>query len=247
MRTVEMKSGERLDDLQIKDYHLIQKVDGFCYGIDAVLLSDYVDIKKEARVMDLCSGTGVIPLLIEAKYETSYLEGLEIQEDYAEMAERSIRMNGLESKMKMTCGDVKKVPDHYSRESFDYVTCNPPYMIASHGFGGNNPSKAIARHEILCTLDDILTAADWLLIPGGHFVMVHRPFRLAEIFFKMKKKKLEPKRMRLIYPYLDKEPNMVLIEGVKGAKERITVEAPLIVYKNDGTYTEEIRSIYGIL
>ena len=246
MRAVEMKSGERLDDLQIKDYHLIQKVDGFCYGIDAVLLSDYVNIKKEARVMDLCSGTGVVPLLIEAKYETSFLEGLEIQEEYAQMASRSVAMNGLDHKMKMTCGDVKDVPGLYPRESFDYVTCNPPYMIASHGYSGNNPSKAIARHEILCTLDDILTAADWLLGPGGHLVMVHRPFRLAEILFKMKVKKLEPKRMRLVYPYVDKEPNMVLIEAVKGARERITVEAPLIVYEQDGSYTKEILSIYGI-
>ena len=246
MKTVEVQSGERLDDLQIKDYRIIQKVDGFCYGIDAVLLSDYVDIKKEVKVMDLCSGTGVVPLLIEAKYETSYLEGLEIQEDYANMAERSIRLNGLEDKIKMTCADVKKVPELYSRESFDYVTCNPPYMIASHGYGGNNPSRAVARHEILCTLDDILTAADWLLPQCGHFIMVHRPFRLAEIIYKMKGKKLEPKRMRLVYPYMYKEPNMVLIEAVKGGRERISVEPPLIVYNNDGTYTEEIRKIYGM-
>ncbi len=246
MRTVGMKSGERLDDLQIKGYQLIQKEDGFCYGMDAVLLSDYVNIKKEARVMDLCSGTGVVPLLIEAKYATSYLEGLEIQEDYARMAGRSVILNGLDHKMKMTWGDVRKVPDLYPRESFDYVTCNPPYMIASHGFSGPNSSKAIARHELLCTLDDILLAADWLLVPGGHFVMVHRPFRLAEIFHKMKMRRLEPKRMRLVYPYVDKEPNMVLIDGIKGARERITVEAPLIVYEKDGKYTEEINHIYGI-
>lgn len=245
MKNIEIKERERIDDLQIKDYRIIQKTDGFCFGIDAVLLSDYAKVKKRSVGMDLCSGTGIIPILMEAKYPLAHVEGLEYQEEYAEMAERSVCMNGQSEKVHIAQGDVRKIKETYKRESFDWVTCNPPYMTGNHGLTNPDFSKAIARHEITCSLEDVIQAAKWLLKPGGHFYMVHRPFRLAEIIYTLKKYKLEPKRMRLVQPYIDKEPNMVLIDAAKGGNERITVDVPLIVYNKDGSYTDEIYQIYG--
>lgn len=240
-----INSDERIDDLQIKGYKIIQNTKGFCFGIDAVLLSDYARIKKRSRVMDLCSGNGIVPILLEAKFSPDHIEGVEYQESSVEMAMRSVRMNHLENKVKIRQGDVKEIRTLYAQDSFDYVTCNPPYMTGNHGLTNGDYGKAIARHEILCSLEDVVQAAKWLLKPTGHFVMVHRPFRLAEIICCLKKNKLEPKRMRMVHPYVDKEPNMVLIDAVKGGRERITVDAPLIVYKKDGNYTDEIYQIYG--
>ncbi|MCD8019526.1 MAG: tRNA1(Val) (adenine(37)-N6)-methyltransferase [Clostridiales bacterium] len=237
--------NERIDDLQIKGYKIIQNREKFCFGMDAVLLSNYAKVKKGSRVIDLCSGTGIVPILLEAKYGLDHIAGLEYQKDCVDMAIRSIRMNGLSDKIRMIEGDIKEVRNMFPHGSYDYVTCNPPYMTENHGLTNHNYSKAIARHEILCSLDDVVQAARWLLEEMGHFVMVHRPFRLAEIFYCLKENKLEPKRMRLVYPYVDKEPNMVLIEAVKGGKQRITVDPPLIVYKKDGSYTDEIYEEYG--
>ena len=246
MNQIRIMPDERVDDLQIRDYRILQKTDGFCFGMDAVLLSDYARVKKGARVMDLCSGTGIIPILLEAKYPLSFVEGLEYQERYVEMAHRSILMNGQENRVSMKQGDVKEVRETYPQDSFDYVTCNPPYMTGSHGLTNEDFGKAIARHEILCSLEDVVRASAWLLKQGGHLLMVHRPFRLAEIFYTLKQYRLEPKRMRLVYPYVDKEPNMVLIDAAKGGRQRITVDPPLIVYHKDGSYTEEIYRIYGM-
>lgn len=244
-KNIFLRPDERIDDLQIQGFRIIQNPEKFCFGMDAVLLSDYAGIKKDSRVMDLCSGTGIVPILLEAKYEAKYIEGLEYQEDCVDMARRSVSMNGLEGKIRMSAGDVREVKEHYPQGSFDYVTCNPPYMTGNHGQANKNYGKAIARHEILCSLEDVVKAAKWLLKETGHLIMVHRPFRLAEIFYCLKENKLEPKRMRLVYPYVDKEPNMVLIEAIKGGKQRITVESPLIIYKKDGSYMDEIYKIYG--
>lgn len=240
-----IEDEESLDDLQINNYYLIQKKKGFRYGIDSVLLSDFLKIRKEGRLMDLCSGSGVVALLAGAKYPLTYIEGMEIQKDYADMASRSVEMNGLSDRIKICQGDLKNVRESFPAESFDYVTCNPPYMIGSHGQSNQDQAKSIARHEVTCTLSDVIAAAAWLLPVKGHFYMVHRPFRLAEIIDKLKKGGLEPKRMRMVYPTVKKEPNMVLIDAVKGGRERVTVEAPLIIYREDGTYTEEILHIYG--
>lgn len=242
---VTLHPGERIDDLQINGFQIIQNPDKFCFGMDAVLLSDYAGIRKDSRVMDLCSGTGIVPILLEAKYEASYIEGLEYQEDCVDMARRSVKMNGLEQKIRMTAGDIRTVREHYPAGSFDYVTCNPPYMTGHHGQTNQNYGKAIARHEILCSFADVVQAAKWLLKETGHLILVHRPFRLAEIFYCLKENKIEPKRMRLVYPYMDKEPNMVLIEAVKGGRERITVDPPLIIYRKDGSYMDEVYQIYG--
>ena len=246
MDHMEKKPEERLDDLQIKGYKILQKTNGFCFGMDAVLLSDYAKVKKGAKVMDLCSGTGIVPILLEAKYPLDSVAALEYQESYVDMARRSFAINGQEDKIRIDQGDVKEVRSCYGQDSFDYVTCNPPYMTGSHGKTNEDYEKAISRHEILCTLEDVASASAWLLKHSGHLIMVHRPFRLAEIISTLKKYKLEPKRMRLVYPYVDKEPNMVLIDAVKGGKQRITVDPPLIVYQEDGTYTDEIYHIYGM-
>lgn len=240
-----LRPGERIDDLQVKGYGIIQNPEKFCFGMDAVLLSHYGKIKKGSRVMDLCSGTGIIPILLTAWFAPETVEALEYQPDCVDMARRSVEMNGLSEQIKIHEGDVKEVRNHFMAGSFDYVTCNPPYMTGNHGLTNGNFGKAVARHEILCTLEDVVKAASWLLRESGHFLMVHRPFRLAEIFGCLREYKLEPKRMRLIHPYIDKEPNMVLIDASKGGKQRITVEPPLIVYKKEGGYTDEVYEVYG--
>ncbi len=245
-RNVMLKPGERIDDLQIKGYEIIQQENGFCYGMDAVLLSDYARVRKNAKVMDLCTGTGILPLLLMAKYPAERVDALEIQEDCVDMARRSAVMNHLEDRIRIDHGDVKDIRDRYSSDSYDVVTCNPPYMTGSHGLTNDNYKKAVSRHEILCSLEDVIQGAEWLLKVKGHLTMVHRPFRLAEIISTLRQYHLEPKRMRLVYPYVDKEPNMVLIDAVKGGRQRITVDPPLIVYEKDGRYTEEIYRIYGM-
>ena len=173
------------------------------------------------------------------------MTGLEIQEDSADMAWRSVRLNGLETKISIVTGDIKEAGSLFDAASFDVITCNPPYMTAQHGLTNPEDAKAIARHEILCTLEDVIEQTAKLLKPGGNFYMVHRPFRLAEIMVLLRAYRLEPKRMQLVYPFVDKEPNMVLIEANRGGKPRMTVEKPLIVYREPGVYMEEIYEIYG--
>lgn len=236
---------ERVDELQRNGYGIIQDPGRFCFGMDAVLLSGFAKVKKGERALDLGTGTGIIPILLEAKTEGEHFVGLEIQPESADMAARSVRYNHLETKIDIVTGDIKEASDLFGASSFDVVTTNPPYMIGQHGITNPEDAKAIARHEILCNLDDILRESAKLLKPQGRFYMVHRPFRLAEIFCRMVEYHIEPKRMQLVYPYVDKEPNMVLIEGLRGGKSRLTVEKPLIVYKEQGIYTEEIYDLYG--
>ena len=242
---IQLKENERIDDLERNGYHIIQDTERFCFGMDAVLLSGFVRVKDGARVLDLGTGTGIIPILLEAKTGASHLIGLEIQEDSADMARRSVRLNGLEKKIDIVTGDIKEAGSLFDAASFDVVTCNPPYMTDKHGLTNPNDAKAIARHEILCTLEDVISQTARLLKPGGNFYMVHRPFRLAEIMVLLHNYKLEPKRMQLVYPYADKEPNMVLIEANRGGKPRMTVEKPLIVFKEKGVYMPEICDVYG--
>lgn len=243
--TINLKENERLDELQRNGYRIIQNPEKFCFGMDAVLLSGFAKAKAGDRVLDMGTGTGIIPILMEAKTEAAHLTGLEVQEESADMAKRSVALNGLTDKIEIVIGDIKEADQIFKSASFDVITCNPPYMIGQHGLQNPDEPKAIARHEILCTLEDVVSKAAKLLKPGGHFYMVHRPFRLAEIITLMTSYKLEPKRMQLVYPYVDKEPNMVLIEGVRGGKPRMTVEKPLIVYKAPGEYMPEIYDIYG--
>lgn len=244
-RAVVLKDRERIDDLQRNGYRIIQHPEKFCFGMDAVLLSGFAAARQGDLVLDLCTGTGIIPILLEAKTEAAHLTGLEIQEESADMARRSVQINGLEEKIDIVTGDIREAGSYFASASFDVITCNPPYMIGQHGLTNPETPKAIARHEILCTLEDVVSQTARLLRPGGHFYMVHRPFRLAEIIAMLVQHKLEPKRMRLVYPYVDKEPNMVLIEAVRGGRPRMTVEKPLILFKEQGVYTEEICERFG--
>ena len=182
---------------------------------------------------------------MEAKTEGKHFTGLEIQPESADMARRSVALNGLQDRIDIVEGDIKDASKIFGASSFHVVTTNPPYMTAQHGLTNVYEAKTIARHEVLCNLEDIIRESARLLMPGGRFYMVHRPFRLAEIISLMVQYRMEPKRMRLVYPYVDREPNMVLIEGLLGGNSRITVEKPLIVYEKPGVYTQEIREIYG--
>lgn len=240
-----LKENERIDELQRNGYRIIQDTKRFMFGMDAVLLSGFAKAKKGSLVLDMGTGTGIIPILMEAKTEAEHLTGLEIQEESADMARRSVALNGLETKIEIIQGDIKEAGQIFGGASFDVVTCNPPYMMGQHGLTNPDAPKAIARHEVLCTLEDVVSQAAKVLKPGGNFYMVHRPFRLAEIMTVLVKYHLEPKRMRLVHPYVDREPNMVLIEANRGGKSRMKVENPLIVYKEQNVYTDEIYEVYG--
>lgn len=237
--------NERIDDLQRNHYKIIQNTKKFCFGMDAVLLSGFAKVKEGEQVLDLGTGTGIIPILLEAKTKGKHFSGLEIQEESASMAKRSVELNNLQDKIDIVVGDIKEASNIFGAASFDVVTTNPPYMTDSHGLLNPNMEKAIARHELLCTLEDVIRESSKLLKTNGRFYMVHRPFRLAEIIVVMKKYKLEVKHMRFVHAFIDKEPNMVLIEAMKGGKPRVTVDSPLIVYKEPGVYNEEIYEIYG--
>lgn len=244
-KITECREDEKIDDLQRNGYRIIQKKNGFCFGMDAVLLSGFACVKEGEQVIDLGTGTGIIPILLEAKTEGKHFTGLEIQEEVADMASRSVALNGLEERVSIIRGDIREASQLLGRASFDVVTSNPPYMNDQHGLKNPQEMKAISRHEILCTLDDVCREAAALLKPGGRFYMVHRPHRLAEIISALKQYKLEPKRMKLVHPFIDKDANMVLIEAVRGGKSMIKVEAPIIVYREYGIYTDEIYTIYG--
>lgn len=237
--------GERLDELHRNGYYIIQNPDLFCFGMDAVLLSGFAAVKPGERALDLGTGNGIIPILLEAKTEGEHFTGLEIQERNVDMARRSVTLNHLEHKISVVQGDIKDASKLFGASSFHVVTSNPPYMTGHHGLTNPSEAKAIARHELLCTLEDVIREAAKLLPPKGRFYLVHRPFRLAEILCTMSQYGIEPKRMKLVYPFVDKEPNMVLIEGLRGGRPRMTVEKPLIVYERPGVYTREIYDIYG--
>ena len=213
--------------------------------MDAVLLSGYAVVKEGEHVLDLGTGTGIIPILLEAKTKGRYFIGLEIQEDVVDMAKRSVKLNRLEEKVEIVHGNIKDASQIFGRSVFDVVTCNPPYMNENHGLKNPELPKAIARHEILCNLEDIVRETAIVLKPGGRFYMVHRPRRLVEIIEMLSKYHLEVKRLRPVYPMVGKEANMVLLEAVKGGKPLLKLEEPLIIYKEQGVYHDEIYSIYG--
>lgn len=244
-RNVKIYSEERIDDLHRNGYKIIQNPKKFCFGMDAVLLSGFAKVLPGEHLVDLGTGTGIIPILLEAKSKGELFTGLEIQEKSADMARRSISLNNIDDKVKIIIGDIKESSNIFKKNSIDVVTSNPPYMTAKHGLTNNDESKSIARHEILCTLRDLIRETSLILKPGGRFYIVHRPFRLVEILNTLSEYKLEPKRMRMVHPFIDKEPNMVLIECIKGGKSMLKVEAPLVVYKEINVYTDEIYNIYG--
>ena len=293
---VVIKSCERIDDLQCKGYQIIQNSGMFCFGMDAVLLANYVRFKRGGRYMDLGTGTGIIPILLAAKeYGDEALTregrldrlknsacgmggdihtvdgiqnadadagtgkaqivpgaaddgarfiGIELQPACADMAARSVSLNGLDGLVRIDNGDIKEVSCNYKKASFDIVTSNPPYIKGSHGLENPDAPKNIARHEVHVTLEQVVAAAEYALKPGGSFYMIHKPFRLAEIFECLHEHRLEPKRMQLVHPYIDKEPNMVIVEAVKGGNSMIKIDPPMIVYKAPGVYTEQLLATY---
>lgn len=228
---MKLQTGERLDDLQLQNLHIIQHPDRFCFGVDAVFLSDFVRVKNKERVLDLGTGTGILPILLSAKTKGQQFFGLEIQEECADMARRSVLHNHLEDKISIVQGDIKEAYSLFKHERIDVITCNPPYMIAEHGYQSIGDSIAIARHEILVSLEDIIRESSRLLLENkGRFYMIHKPFRLIEIVSLMSKYRIEPKRIQFIHPYIDKEPTMVMIEGIRGGKSRVTIEPPIVHY-----------------
>ena len=237
---------EQIDTL-LNGYKLIQDKEKFMYGIDAVLLSGFALslVNKGDSLVDLGTGTGIIPLLLQSVSKGKEFTGLEVQTESAQMAQKSVELNNLPN-VRIITGDIKNVNQLFLKHSVEIVTCNPPYMINEHGRQCGTDAKSIARHEVLCTLDDVISAAEYLLKPHGTFCMIHRPFRLPEIFTTLAKYLLEPKRMQLIYPFADKEPNMVLIEAKKNAQPWLKNEPPLIVRESSGEYTKQVDDIYNL-
>lgn len=238
-------NNERIDDLQYKGLKLIQKTDGFCFGVDAVLLSHFAHIRRGDRVLDMGTGTGIVPVLLAGKTPAASITGLEIQEPMAEMAARSVQLNGLESRVKIVHGDIRRAVQLFGKASFDVVTVNPPYMKPGGGLVNPGDMKAVSRHEILCTLEDVVQMATMVLAPGGQFVMVHRPERLVDIVYLMRSQQLEPKYIRFVHPSPYKKANMILIRGYKGGKPELKMMEPLYVYDEKGCYSAEINEIYN--
>lgn len=240
-----VNSNERVDDLQKEGYQLIQNPEVFCFGIDAVLLANFAKVtKKEARILDIGTGTGIIPILMHANYKKGKYLGIDIQESMVEMAQRSVALNQIQEDVQIKHLDVKAYKEGLEHHSFDLVTSNPPYMKGDNGLKNTHESKTIARHEVLCTLDDIVAAAAYGLKDKAKLCMIHRPQRLVDIICSMRTHKIEPKRMRFVHSNINQQPLMVLIEGVKNGGSEMRVEKPLFVYNLDGSYTEEINQIY---
>ena len=240
-----LKENERVDDLQYKGLKIIQKENAFCFGIDAVLISNFVDVKKDHSVIDLGTGTGIISILIAGKTEAKCITGIEIQEDMADMAKRSVKLNHLEDRVKIVYGDLRKSVDIFGASKFNVVVSNPPYMNAGGGLINPSDTKAISRHEILCTLEDVIKTSEKILKPMGQFAMVHRPDRLVDIIWLMRKYSIEPKHMRLVHPSVNKKANLILIKGTKHGRPQLKMMEPLYVYNENGEFTEEINKIYG--
>jgi tRNA1(Val) A37 N6-methylase TrmN6 len=240
-----IKHDETLDDLQLNGINIIQKKEAFRFGVDAVLLADFAKIKKGMSVIDLCTGGGIVPFLIAGKTQAKNIIGVEIQEDMVQMAIRSVKLNKLEDRIEFIKGDLKDIKLLKTLPKADFVTVNPPYKLRNSGIINPDDKNAIARHEICCTLEDVIIAARTVLKDNGKMYMVHRPERLADIFCLMRKYKIEPKRVRMIHPSIKKAPNIVLIEGHKDGGIFLKWDEPIYVHNEDGSYTYEIDKIYG--
>ncbi|SKA88818.1 tRNA1(Val) A37 N6-methylase TrmN6 [Clostridium sp. USBA 49] len=240
-----LREDETLDDLQLGGICVIQKKNAFRFGVDAVLLANFAKIKKGMRVIDLCSGTGVIPFILAGKTEASYISGIEIQEEMVEMANRSVKYNKLEDRVEFISGDLKDLNLLKNMQKAEVVTVNPPYKLKNSGIINSNDKNAIARHEICCTLEDVIIACRIVLKDNGRVYMVHRPERIADILCLMRKHKIEPKTIRMVHPNTKKAPNIVLIEGQRDGGAFLKWEPPLYIYNDNGVYTEEIERIYG--
>ena len=244
-KNIELLSDEAIDDLQLDNLYLIQKKQGFWFGIDPVLLSNFANVKNKHRVIDLCTGTGIVPFLIYGKYKPKEVIGIEIQEDMVEMAIRSSKYNEVENVVSFKSADLKDLKYLSSLGTFDVLTVNPPYKLNNSGIVNLDDKLAIARHEIMCSLEDVIVASRKLLKDNGRMFIVHRPERLIDIFELMRKYKIEPKRVQMVQPNINKAPNIVLVEGQRDGGAYLKWEKPIYVYNEDGTYSEEINKIYG--
>ena len=243
---IKLKENERIDDLEFKNLKIIQNKDGFCFGIDSILLTDFAkNIKQNSKVIDLGTGTGIIPILLYGKTKNTKFVGVEIQPEVAEMANRSVKLNLLENNIEILNTNILELSKIYNRGSFDVVTTNPPYKKINTGVINENNKKLISRHEITASLEDFIRTASFLLKDLGEFYMVHRPDRLVDIFYEMRKNKIEPKKIKFIYPNKNKKTNLVLIKGIKNGKQFLEFEDNLYVYNEDGNYTNEILKIYN--
>ena len=245
MKNINLNIDEAIDDLQLNGLMLIQKQSGFRFGVDAVLLSHFANVRKKHRVIDLCTGTGIVPFLIHGKYNPQEVIGVEIQEDMAEMAMRSSVLNETEDKVKFISGDLKNKELQNQLGRFDVLTVNPPYKLNNAGILNPDDKLAIARHEIMCTLEDVISASKKLLKDNGRMYIVHRPERLADIFGLMRKYKIEPKRVQMVHPKVNKAPNIVLVEGQRDGGAFLKWEEPIYVYDENGKYSKQIDKIYG--
>ena len=243
---IELEANERIDDLEFKNLKIIQNKDGFCFGIDSVLLSDFAkNIKKDSMVLDLGTGTGIIPILLCGKTKLKKVTGIELQEEVAKMAKKSIKLNNLEDKFNVINENIINLNKIYENQTFDVIVSNPPYKKKDTGITNENEKKIISRHEISASLEDFIKISKDLLKDKGEFYMVHRPERLVDIFELMRKYKIEPKILKMVYSYKNKEPKLILIKGVKNAKPFLKVESNLYIYEDTGKYTKEILKIYN--
>ena len=241
-----LKDNERIDDLQLNNLKIIQNKDGFCFGIDAVLLSDFAkDIRNNSKVLDLGTGTGIIGILLCAKTKLSKIYGIDIQKDVCDMAMRSIKLNNLEDKFEIINTSVKELTNIFEETTFDAIVSNPPYKKDNTGLKNESETKLISRHEITASLEDFVSVSSKLLKSNGSIYIVHRPERLSDLFYLLKKYNLEPKKLRLVQSYQDSKPKLVLVKATKNAKSFLNIEEPLIIYNKDGSYTDEIFKIYS--
>lgn len=240
-----VREDESLDDLQLDGIHIIQKKEGFRFGVDAVLLANFANVKSKHNVIDLCTGTGIVPLIIKGKKKPKSVIGVEIQSDFVEMANRTKKINNFGDDINFIEGDLKDDTLIKSLEKADVITVNPPYKLQNAGIVNPTDKLSIARHEIMCTLEDVIKTSRKLLKDNGRLYMIHRPERLVDIFCLMRKYKIEPKRVRMIHPNSKKAPNIVLVEGQRDGGAFLKWEPALFVYDDEGNYSQEINEIYG--
>ena len=245
---IELKENERIDDLEYKGLKIIQNKEGFCFGIDSVLLSEFAkNIKKGSKVLDLGTGTGIIPILLCGKTELKKIVGVEIQEEVSNMAKRSIKLNNLENRFEVINENILNLNNIYKNQTFDVVVTNPPYKKNGTGIVNEDEKKIISRHEITAKLEDFIKIAKDLLKDKGEFYMVHRPERLVDILSILREYKIEPKELRFVCSNINKEPKLVLIKGVKNSKAFLKIDKNLYIYDEKGNYTKEILKIYNKL
>jgi len=241
---LDLKENETIDDLQYKGLILIQKKEGFRFGIDAVLLANFTDVKKDDTVLDIGTGTGIISILLAGKTEAKTIYGLEIQKEIAEMAGRSVILNNLQDRVKIVQGNIRNGFEYFKPSSLNVIVTNPPYIPYGRGLVNNSDSKAVSRHEISCSLEDIISASSRLLVPGGQLAMIHRPERLVDVLSLMRTYSVEPKYIRFIHPRAYRKANLFLIKGTRGGNPELKMMEPLYIYDLQGRYSEEINKIY---